>query len=1189
MAIKISGSTIIDDSRVLINTGNVGVGTTDATSVVDANNTSIVHAGVVTANYYYGDGSKLSNLNASQVGALAGVTIQEEGSPVGTAGSVGNINFVSSNLTATASGVGATITLSDTPSFTSVVVGSAVTINSSGIDAGVGVITASSFVGDGTGITGLTASQVNALAGVTIQEEGSTVGTAGSVGNINFVGDNLTATASGAGATITLTETPEFDNLTVTGVSTFQSDIHLDNDDRIYLGTSDDLEIFHNGNGVIRDNGTGNLFFQSNGAGVYFQKYDSGGPNENLARFLTDGAVELYYDGTKKFETTANGIAVAGVVTAISGIVTYYGDGSNLTGISAGFEPDADENLVAGTDAGANLDGTDGCFNVFIGSCAGQSTTSGNSNTFIGRQAGCSNTCGTSNVFLGNNVGSANTTGTKNIYIGSAIADNAVSSCANANIVIGQLAAKCISGNCNIILGCCTGGVGATLTGNHNFIAGYCAGKLQTTGDNNLIIGQNAGQSNTGSDNVMFGTSAGNGNTGSYNFFTGSNAGANNTGNSNNFIGQNVGLANTTGSCNNMMGVGAGRCATVTGSHNNFFGTYAGKCASGAGNYNNFIGFCAGLSNTTGDCNVFIGNHAGTANTTAQRNIMIGDAAGDCATLTNSNNVFLGSCAGKCATGDSCYNNFIGHNAGFSNDGGEDNNFFGRYVGRSNTTGSQNIFIGLTAGCNNITGSCNNMIGVGAGRCATVTGPHNNFFGTYAGKCASGAGKHNNFIGFCAGLSNTTGAYNTFIGCGAGERNTTGDCSIAIGFQAGKCGNSNKSIFIGRYAGKGCLGATGTTNIAIGDEAGTNLASGTSNIFLGDKAAAGESITGTKNTTIGLCAGYRISSGSSNVFVGNYAGKCVTTGGSNIFLGVCSGCGTGNKTGCHNIGLGKFTGQQLTSGSCNIFLGWCAGNTTTSGSCNIAIGKDVELPSATGNGQLAIGDGTNRWITGDSSFNVTIANKLLVNASGIVTASSGIVTYYGDGSNLTGLSDTTRTVNTYTATAGQTTFSATYTVGYIDVFLNGVKLSENEYTATNGTSIVLDTGASLGDIVETVGFSDVNLTNASTISLTGPYTQTVVSLATTDVNLSSGNYFTKAVSAASTFTFSNPPSSGTVQSFTVEIDVTGTNTTIDWPNEVEWNGNSAPTLTDTRTHLFMFVTRDGGSTYRGSALVDYTT
>lgn len=65
MAIKIGGTTIIDDSRVLINTGNVGVGTTNPNGVVLPSNTSIVHAGIVTARELYGDGSNLTNLPAT--------------------------------------------------------------------------------------------------------------------------------------------------------------------------------------------------------------------------------------------------------------------------------------------------------------------------------------------------------------------------------------------------------------------------------------------------------------------------------------------------------------------------------------------------------------------------------------------------------------------------------------------------------------------------------------------------------------------------------------------------------------------------------------------------------------------------------------------------------------------------------------------------------------------------------------------------------------------------------------------------------------------------------------------------------------------------------------------------------------------------------------------------------------------
>lgn len=60
---------------------------------------------------------------------------------------------------------------------------------------------------------------------------------------------------------------------------------------------------------------------------------------------------------------------------------------------------------------------------------------------------------------------------------------------------------------------------------------------------------------------------------------------------------------------------------------------------------------------------------------------------------------------------------------------------------------------------------------------------------------------------------------------------------------------------------------------------------------------------------------------------------------------------------------------------------------------------------------------------------------------------------------------------TYTATAGQTEFSAVYNAGYVEVFLNGAKLGTADYAATNGTSIVLTTGATLGDLVEVIAWN----------------------------------------------------------------------------------------------------------------------
>jgi hypothetical protein len=72
-----------------------------------------------------------------------------------------------------------------------------------------------------------------------------------------------------------------------------------------------------------------------------------------------------------------------------------------------------------------------------------------------------------------------------------------------------------------------------------------------------------------------------------------------------------------------------------------------------------------------------------------------------------------------------------------------------------------------------------------------------------------------------------------------------------------------------------------------------------------------------------------------------------------------------------------------------------------------------------------------------------------------------------------------RTVTDFTATAGQTTFSPpSYTVGYIDVYQNGVRLGAADYTATNGTTIVLAVGATDGDLITTESFYVSSVLNA---------------------------------------------------------------------------------------------------------------
>ncbi len=67
----------------------------------------------------------------------------------------------------------------------------------------------------------------------------------------------------------------------------------------------------------------------------------------------------------------------------------------------------------------------------------------------------------------------------------------------------------------------------------------------------------------------------------------------------------------------------------------------------------------------------------------------------------------------------------------------------------------------------------------------------------------------------------------------------------------------------------------------------------------------------------------------------------------------------------------------------------------------------------------------------------------------------------------------------YTATAGQTTFSASYTVGYVDVWRSGIKLNSSQYAASNGTSIVLADGANEDDVIEIIGYTTINISTSS--------------------------------------------------------------------------------------------------------------
>ena len=72
-----------------------------------------------------------------------------------------------------------------------------------------------------------------------------------------------------------------------------------------------------------------------------------------------------------------------------------------------------------------------------------------------------------------------------------------------------------------------------------------------------------------------------------------------------------------------------------------------------------------------------------------------------------------------------------------------------------------------------------------------------------------------------------------------------------------------------------------------------------------------------------------------------------------------------------------------------------------------------------------------------------------------------------------------------TATAGQVKFPATYTVGYVEVFQNGLRLSDSDFTAANGEHVILDSGASINDVVDIVAHKAISLSGyTSDITIT---------------------------------------------------------------------------------------------------------
>ena len=218
---------------------------------------------------------------------------------------------------------------------------------------------------------------------------------------------------------------------------------------------------------------------------------------------------------------------------------------------------------------------------------------------------------------------------------------------------------------------------------------------------------------------------------------------------------------------------------------------------------------------------------------------------------------------------------------------------------------------------------------------------------------------------------------------------------------------------------------------------------------------------------------------------------------------------------------------------------------------------------------------TNKEGTGAPSFpnGVSVTGVLTATSfSGSVAGTASSATVATNSYGLVGSPNIN--VGTVSGTTG--TFSGNVSVGgtltYDDV--------------TNIDSVGLITARSGINVLAGVSTFAAQIEANGGTKITGSQTSNISAMGANAVDCSAGNYFTKTITGATTFTFTNVPTS-VAYTFTMEVTLNGSNA-ITWPASVKWPADTAPSITDGKTQLFVFLTDDGGTRWRGSSVVDYT-
>ena len=163
--------------------------------------------------------------------------------------------------------------------------------------------------------------------------------------------------------------------------------------------------------------------------------------------------------------------------------------------------------------------------------------------------------------------------------------------------------------------------------------------------------------------------------------------------------------------------------------------------------------------------------------------------------------------------------------------------------------------------------------------------------------------------------------------------------------------------------------------------------------------------------------------------------------------------------------------------------------------------------------------------------------------------------------------------------------------------LNGLTATTAELNILDGvtaTTAELNYVAGVTSAIQTQLTAKVGATYTGNVDITGEfiadsYNETYAAVTSTSnattVNCHNGNTFSHVLTENTTFTFSNPPASGTGYTMSIEIiqDASASGFSVTWPASVDWPAATAPTLTATASakDVFVFTTRDGGTTWYG--------